>query len=462
MSHMVRRISGVSCRGISELHGPLLVVEGVNGVAYGEMVQIRDSRGGSRYGRVLEARQEGAVIEVFEGTAGLGLQETTVEFWGSSFEVGLSPEMIGRLFDGLGRVTDGLPEPPARVWRDVNGRAINPLLRDYPREFIQTGISAIDGMNSLIRGQKLPIFSGAGLPHNELAAQIIRFARLTSETERFAIVFGAMGIKHDEAELFKNTFVLSGRRNVMMFLNLADEPSIARIITPRVTMTAAEYLAFDQGMHVLVVLTDCTAYGEAVREIATSKGEIPSRKGYPGYLYSDLASIYERAGRIEGLPGSITLIPILTMPNDDITHPLPDLTGYITEGQIVLDRNLFRKGIHPPINVLPSLSRLMKDGIGEGSTRADHAHLANQLYASYARAGQLERLAAIVGEEELSVIDKQYLSFGARFEREFVGQGAAADRSITETLDLGWHMLTELPREELTRVTEDEIQEHLP
>ncbi|RMH38156.1 MAG: V-type ATP synthase subunit B [Nitrospirae bacterium] len=458
----MRRLSGTACRGLQELHGPLLVIEGISGAAYGEMVQVRDPHGELRYGRVLEVRPQAAVIEVFEGTAGLGLQDTTVQFLGTTFELGVSPEMIGRVFDGLGRPNDGLPAPPAVVWRDINGRAINPLARDYPREFIQTGISAIDGMNSLIRGQKLPIFSGAGLPHNELAAQLIRFANLPGESQRFAIVFGAMGIKHDEAALFREAFAISGLQKVAMFLNLADEPSIARIITPRVALTAAEYLAFDLGMHVLVVLTDFTAYGEAVREIATSKGEIPSRKGYPGYLYSDLASIYERAGRIEGLSGSITLVPILTMPNDDITHPIPDLTGYITEGQIVLDRNLFRKGIRPPINVLPSLSRLMKDGIGAGSTRDDHAHLANQLYAAYARAGQVERLAAIVGEEELSVVDKRYLAFGERFEREFVAQGPDEDRSITATLDLGWRMLTELPKEELTRVTEEEIKEHLP
>ncbi|RMH05644.1 MAG: V-type ATP synthase subunit B [Nitrospirae bacterium] len=458
----MRRLSGTACRGLQELRGPLLVIEGVSGIAYGEMVQVRDTHGELRYGRVLEVRPEAAVIEVFEGTAGLGLEDTTVQFLGTTFELGVSSDMVGRVFDGLGRPNDGLPAPPAVAWRDINGRAINPLARDYPREFIQTGISAIDGMNSLIRGQKLPIFSAAGLPHNELAAQLIRFAKLPGEPQRFAIVFGAMGIKHDEAELFRETFAISGLQKVVMFLNLADEPSIARIITPRVAMTAAEYLAFDLGMHVLVVLTDFTAYGEAVREIATGKGEIPSRKGYPGYLYSDLASIYERAGRIEGLPGSITLVPILTMPNDDITHPIPDLTGYITEGQIVLDRNLFRKGIRPPVNVLPSLSRLMKDGIGAESTRSDHAHLANQLYAAYARAGQVERLAAIVGEEELSAVDKRYLAFGERFEREFVAQGVNEDRSITETLDLGWRMLTELPKEELTRVTEEEIKEHLP
>lgn len=459
----MRRLSGKQCRGLSELAGPLLVIEGVSGVGYGEMVEVLGGRGQRRYGRVLEIRPEVSVIEVFEGTDGLGLDDTTVHFLGRPFELGLSPGILGRIFDGLGRPSDGLPAPPAATWRDVNGRSINPLKRDYPRDFIQTGISAIDGMNSLVRGQKLPIFSGTGLPHNDVAAQIIRQAKLPTEAEPFAVVFAAMGIKHDEAELFRETFETGGGlRNVVMFLNLADEPSIARIITPRVALTAAEYLAFDLGMHVLVVMTDMTAYCEALREIATAKGEIPSRKGFPGYLYSDLASVYERAGRVSGLPGSITQLPILTMPNDDITHPIPDMTGYITEGQVVLDRNLLRKGIVPPVNVLPSLSRLMKDGIGADRTRTDHANLANQLYAAYARVRQLESLAAIIGEEELSAVDKRYLGFGARFEREVVGQGGQEDRTIADTLDRGWAVLAELPREELTRVTEAELKEHLP
>lgn len=458
----MRRLSGKECRGLQEMFGPLLVVEGIKQVGYGEMVQIRDSKGRIRFGRILEVKSETAVVEVFEGTEGLGLHDSSVHFLGVPFELGLSSDLLGRIFDGLGRPSDGLPAPPAETWRDINGRAMNPLQRDYPRDFIQTGISAIDGLNSLVRGQKLPIFSGTGLPHNELAAQIIRQAKLLNAQEPFAMVFGAMGVKHDEAQVFRDTFEMSGMGQVVMYLNLADEPAIARIITPRVALTAAEYLAFDHGMHVLVILTDLTAYCEAVREIATAKGEIPSRKGYPGYLYSDLASLYERAGRIEGVAGSITLLPILTMPNDDITHPIPDLTGYITEGQIVLDRNLFRKGILPPINVLPSLSRLMKDGIGEGRTREDHAHLANQLYAAYARVRQLESLAAIIGEEELSAVDKQYLTFGTRFEQEEIAQAADEDRSIQETLDRGWRLLAELPRAELTRVTEAELKEHLP
>lgn len=458
----MRRISGKECHGLSELNGPLLVINGIAGVGYGEMVRIEDGHGKSRYGRVLEVHPESAVIEVFEGTSGLGLPNTRVHFQGRPFELGLSPGLLGRIFDGLGQPIDDLPAAPARHWRNINGRPINPLQRDYPRDFIQTGISAIDGLNSLVRGQKLPVFSGSGLPHNELAAQIIRQAKLPTDTEAFAIVFVAMGIKHDEAELFRDTFESgNGLQQVVMFLNLADEPSMVRIIAPRVALTVAEYLAFDLGMHVLVILTDMTAYCEAVREIASAKGEMPSRKGYPGYLYSDLASLYERAGRITGLPGSITQLPILTMPNDDITHPIPDLTGYITEGQIVLDRHLLRKGVLPPINVLPSLSRLMKDGIGLNRTRSDHANLASQLYAAYSRVRQLESLAAIIGEEELSAVDKRYLTFGTRLEHQIIAQGVNEDRSIVETLDRGWGALAELPPEELTRVTEDELKEHL-
>ena len=458
----MRRISGKECLGLSELNGPLLIIKGVHGAGYGEMVRVQDASGKRRYGRVLEVHPDSAIIEVFEGTGGLGLDETSVHFLGRPFELGLSPHMLGRIFDGLGQPNDGLPPPPAALWKNINGRPLNPLSRDYPRDFIQTGISAIDGLNSLVRGQKLPVFSGSGLPHNELAAQLVRQAKLPAETESFAVVFVAMGVKHDEAELFRDAFETGGGlRHVIMFLNLADEPSIVRIIAPRVALTTAEYLAFELGMHVLVVLTDMTAYCEAVREIATAKGEVPSRKGYPGYLYSDLASLYERAGRVSGLPGSITQIPILTMPNDDITHPIPDLTGYITEGQIVLDRQLYRKGVSPPINILPSLSRLMKDGIGTGRTRPDHANLASQLYAAYARVRQLESLAAIIGEEELSAVDKRYLTFGSRFEDQVITQGMNEDRPISETLDRGWNALAELPREELTRVTEEELKEHL-
>lgn len=459
----MRRISGKECRGISELNGPLLIIKGLDGVGYGEMVRVQDGQGGSRAGRVIEVHPDAAIIEVFEGTGGLGLNETNVHFLGRPFELGLSSHMLGRIFDGLGQPNDSLPSPPATIWRNINGRPLNPLSRDYPRDFIQTGISAIDGLSSLVRGQKLPVFSGSGLPHNELAAQIVRQAKLPTGTESFAIVFVAMGVQHDEAQLFRDAFETSGGlQKVVMFLNLADEPSIIRIIAPRVALTVAEYLAFDLGMHVLVVLTDMTAYCEAVREIATAKGEIPSRKGYPGYLYSDLASLYERAGRVSGLPGSITQVPILTMPNDDITHPIPDLTGYITEGQIVLDRHLYRKGISPPINILPSLSRLMKDGIGAEHTRSDHANLASQLYAAYARVRQLENLASIIGEEELSVVDKRYLVFGTRFEDQIISQGGDEDRTISETLDRGWSLLADLPREDLTRLTEDELKEHLP
>ncbi len=457
----MRRLSGKECLGLQELNGPLLIVEGISGVGYDEIVEVRGRDGARRYGRVLEVRPEAAVVEVFEGTDGLGPTDTTVRFLGRPFELGVTRGLLGRIFDGLGRPADGQPPAPATGWRDINGRPVNPLRRDYPRDFIQTGIAAIDGLTSLVRGQKLPIFSGSGLPHNELAAQIVRQAKLPAAEELFAIVFAAMGIKHDEAQVFRETFETSGVRNVVLFLNLADEPSMIRLIAPRVALTAADYLAFDLGMHVLVLLTDITAYCEALREVATAKGEIPSRKGFPGYLYSDLASLYERAGRLVGQPGSITLLPILTMPNDDITHPIPDLTGYITEGQIVLDRNLFLKGILPPINVLPSLSRLMKDGIGKDRTRADHAHLANQLYAAYARVRQLENLAAIIGEEELSSIDKRYLAFGRRFEQDVIAQGSDEDRSIKETLDRGWRTLAELPREELTRVTDAEIREYL-
>lgn len=458
----IPRISGKEVRGLSEISGPLLVMKGMGDVAYGEMVEVVDTQQRRRLGRVLQVTSDVAVVEVFEGTGSLKIKDTRVRFLGRPFEFGLSEAWLGRILNGFGRPIDGLPQPPGVLWRNVNGKPINPMQRDYPREFIQTGISAIDGMNSLVRGQKLPIFSGSGLPHTELAAQIVQQARLIDERESFAVVFAGMGVKHDVAEVFRDAFEASGnRQRVVMILNLADEPPLVRVLTPRIALTIAEFLAFDLGMHVLVVLTDMTAYCEALREVASAKGEIPTRKGYPGYLYSDLASLYERAGRIEGLPGSITQIPLLTMPNDDITHPIPDLTGYITEGQIVLDRNLFRKGIRPPINVLPSLSRLMKDGIGEGHTRPDHSNLANQLYSAYARVRQLESLSMIIGEEELSNVDKQYLKFGERFERELIAQGSHENRSISETLEKGWQVLSALPREELTRVTEQEVAEFL-
>ncbi|MCB0190072.1 MAG: V-type ATP synthase subunit B, partial [Caldilineaceae bacterium] len=382
-------------------------------------------------------------------------------FLGHPFQVPVAREMLGRVFDGLGRPRDELPVPLAKTRIDVNGAALNPVVRQYPRDFVQTGISAIDGMNTLVRGQKLPIFSGSGLPHNELAAQIVRQAQIAETDAPFAIVFAALGVSHDTADFFYNSFADGGAlRQTALFLNLADDPPMERIITPRVALSLAEFLAFEQGMHVLVLMTDMTSYAEALRELASRRDEVPSRKGYPGYLYSDLASLYERCGRVAGRAGSITQMPILTMLNDDITHPVPDLTGYITEGQIVLSRELHRQGIYPPIAVLPSLSRLMKDGIGAEHTRADHPHLANQLYAAYAQVQQVQSLADIIGDEALSSVDKAYLAFGHAFEGEFVTQEPDAARSIAETLDLGWSVLAHLPSQELTRVTPEEIQAH--
>jgi V/A-type H+-transporting ATPase subunit B len=447
--------------GAQRARGPLLFVEGVEGVGYAERAEILLPDGGTRQGRVLEVGEEFAVVEIFEGTGGLLLADIRVRFLGRPFQLAVSEAMLGRVFDGLGHPLDGGPATVSKVRRDVHGSAINPLARLYPEDFIETGISAIDGMNTLVRGQKLPIFSASGLPHNELAGQMIQHARI-SEQENFALVFAAIGVKHDVARMFQDLFEAGGvTRQVVMFLNLANDPSIVRLMTPRVALTVAEYLAFDLGRQVLVIMTDLTNYGEALREVATAKGEVPSRKGFPGYLYSDLASLFERAGRIEGRTGSITQLPILTMPNDDITHPIPDLTGYITEGQIVLDRDLFRKGIYPPINPLPSLSRLMNDGIGGGKTREDHAHLASQLYAAYAQARQIERLATIIGEGELSQLDRLYLEFGETFERRFIAQGPQEGRSLERTLDRGWECLSILPRDELSRVTAEEIDRYL-
>jgi V/A-type H+-transporting ATPase subunit B len=447
--------------GAQRARGPLLFIEGVEGVGYDERAEILLPDGGTRQGRVLEVGEEMAVVEIFEGTGGLLLGDIRIRFLGRPFQLTVSEEMLGRVFDGLGHPLDGGPATVSKVKRDVNGSAINPLARLYPEDFIETGVSVIDGMNTLVRGQKLPIFSASGLPHNELAGQMIQHARI-SEQENFALVFAAIGVKHDVARMFQELFEAGGvTRQVVMFLNLANDPSIVRLMTPRVALTVAEYLAFDLGRHVLVIMTDITNYGEALREVATAKGEVPSRKGFPGYLYSDLASLFERAGRIEGRPGSITQLPILTMPNDDITHPIPDLTGYITEGQIVLDRDLFRKGIYPPINPLPSLSRLMNDGIGGGKTREDHAHLSSQLYAAYAQARQIERLSTIIGEGELSQLDRLYLEFGEAFERRFIAQGPQEGRSLERTLDLGWECLSILPRDELSRVSAEEIDRYL-
>ncbi len=448
--------------GLKRINGPLLVVEGVKGAGFDEQVEIIVPNGPSRRGRVLSISNEAAVIEVFEGTSGLNQASTRVRFLGRPFEMVVSrEEILGRVFDGLGQPLDGGPLPFKGERRDVNGFPINPVARAYPEEFIQTGISAIDGMNTLVRGQKLPIFSGSGLTHNDLAAQIVRQARLLSEDEGFAVIFAAMGVRHDEAENFRRSFEQSGvLNNVAMFLNLADDPAVERLITPRVALTAAEYLAFDEGMHVLVILTDMTNYCEALREVATSKGEVPSRKGYPGYLYSDLASIYERAGRLQDRPGSVTQIPILTMPDDDISHPIPDLTGYITEGQIVLERSLARKNIYPPINVLPSLSRLMSDGIGADRTRQDHQNIANQMYAAYAKARQVQRLASIIGEEDLSGTDKLYLRFAGEFEQLFLKQRINENRTISQTLDLAWKLVMLLPERELSRIRPEEIEQY--
>ena len=453
---------GQEVAGVARVEGPIVVVEGVGNVGYDEVAEIIDPKGRIRRGRVLEVGEGVAVVEVFAGTTGLSIEDTHVRFLGRPMRLPVSTEMLGRVFDGLGEPIDGGPEPLAERWADVNGQPINPTARVYPRDYIQTGISAVDGMNTLVLGQKLPLFSGSGLPHDQLAAQIVRQATIPgSEEESFAIVFAAMGVKHDVAEFFRRSFATSGAlTRVAMFLNLADDPPIERLVTPRAALTLAEFLAFERGMHVLVVLTDMTNYCEALRQISNIRGEVPSRKGYPGYLYSDLASIYERTGRIEGSDGSITQLPILTMPNDDITHPVPDLTGYITEGQIVLSRELFQRGIYPPISVLPSLSRLMKDGIGEGRTRADHAHLSAQLYASYAHVQDVRALASVIGEEELTTVDQRYLKFGQAFEREFIGQGATENRTIEETLEVGWRGLSILPQEELTRVTEEEIKEY--
>ena len=448
---------------VTEVTGPLLIVEGVRGVAYGEVVKIRTSTGEERTGQVLEAQEDKAVVQVFEGTKGLDTKLTSVRFTGETMKMGLSRDMLGRIFDGMGRPRDGLPDIIPEKMMDINGLPINPTAREYPREFIETGISAIDGMNTLVRGQKLPIFSGSGLPHNELAAQIARQAKVKGEGEEFAVVFCAMGITEEEANFFIKDFRETGAiERTVIFLNLADEPTIERIILPRMALTCAEYLAFDLDMHVLVILTDMTNYAEALREISAAREEVPGRRGYPGYMYTDLATIYERAGRIKGKKGSITQIPILTMPDDDITHPIPDLTGYITEGQIVLSRELHNKGIYPPIAVLPSLSRLMARGIGEGRTREDHAQVSDQLYAAYAEGCDLRDLVAIVGEEALTDRDRAYLKFADEFESRFVSQGKDEDRSIEETLTIGWNLLSIIPRAELKKIDPKYIEKYYP
>ena len=440
--------------GLSSINGPLIALEGVQDAFYDEIVDFVVNGKEHKMGRIVEVYKDKAIIQVFEGTENMSLNNTHTRLTGHPMEIGLSEEMLGRTFNGIGEPIDNLGPITVEEVRDVNGLPLNPVRREYPRNYIRTGISAIDGLTSLIRGQKLPIFSGNGLPHDQLAAQIVKQASLGGSTnEDFAIVFAAMGVKHDVADFFRRTFEESGVANhVAMFLNLANDPVVERLITPKVALTAAEYLAFEKNMHILVILTDMTSFAEAMREVSSSKGEIPSRKGYPGYLYSELATLYERAGIVEGVNGSVTQLPILTMPNDDITHPIPDLTGYITEGQIVLDRNLHGQAIYPPISVLPSLSRLMKDGIGKGYTREDHQDLANQLFSAYAKVGEARNLASVIGEDELSPIDKKYLEFGKAFEERYIGQGPNENRTIEETLDLGWELLRILPKEELDRV----------
>ncbi len=444
-------------QGIQEIKGPLIFVENIHNVGYNELVEI-SGHPEDRMGIILEANEGAAVIQVFEGTTGLTLPDTTLRFCGEPLKLPVCREMLGRVFNGLGQPIDGGPDPITEERWDVNGMPINPTARTYPTKFIQTGISAIDGMNTLVRGQKLPVFSGSGLPHNRVTSQIVRQAKIVGEEVSFAIVFCAMGVKHDVARAFINNFEETGvLENVVLFLSLADAPSVERLITPRTALTMAEYLAFRENMHVLVVLTDMTNYCEALREVSTVRGEIPSRKSYPGYLYSDLASLYERAGMVENSKGSITQMPILTMPNDDISHPIPDLTGYITEGQIVLERELYQKGIYPPIAGLPSLSRLMKDGIGVGMTREDHAHIASQLFAAYAKVKDVRALASVIGEEELTPLDHTYLKFGETFEKDFLSQKETEDRSIEETLDLGWKVISILPKEELHRISDEEL-----
>ena len=449
--------------GLSEINGSLIALDGVKDAQYDELIELTLEDGSRRRGRVILIEGERVVAEVFEGTSGIDMAGTSTRLTGKPMEIPLSEEILGRIFDGTGRPADGLSEVYAEETRDINGAAINPVSRQYPRSCILTGISAIDATCTLIRGQKLPIFSGAGMKHNELAAQIVRQARVASDAEgdKFVIVFCAMGIKNDTADFFRRDFTESGALGrTVMYINLASDPIIERILAPRCALTAAEYLAFDRGYHVLVVMTDMTFYCEALREFSSSKGEIPSRKGFPSYMYSDLASLYERAGLIRGKSGSVTLVPILTMPGDDISHPIPDLTGYITEGQIVLSRELSQKGVYPPVGILPSLSRLMKDGTGKGFTRDDHPDLSNQLFASYSEVSSARSLATVIGEDELSERDKLYLKFGNALEHEFINQGMYEPRSLDQTLDMGWRLLSILPREELSRVSDKVLDAH--
>lgn len=441
--------------GLSGINGPLVVLEGLQGAMYDELVDMTVAGKEKRIGRIIQMDRDKAVVQVFEGTEGMALRNTHTRLSGHPMEIAVSEEMLGRTFNGIGEPIDGLGEIVSDERRDINGKPLNPVSREYPRNYIRTGLSAIDGLTTLIRGQKLPIFSGNGLPHDNLAAQIVTQSSLGDDAsdEKFGIVFAAMGVKYDVSEYFRRTFEESGvSDHVAMFINHANDPVVERLITPKIALTLAEYLAFEKDMNILVILTDMTSFCEALREVSSSKGEIPSRKGYPGYLYSELATIYERAGIVKGSKGSVTQIPILTMPNDDITHPIPDLTGYITEGQIVLDRNLHGQSVYPPINVLPSLSRLMKDGIGEGYTREDHQAVANQLFSCYAHVGDVRALASVIGEDELADLDKRYLEFGRAFERRFIHQDMHDNRTIIQTLDIGWELLGMLPKEELDRI----------
>lgn len=450
-------------KSISDVYGPLMIVEDVEGISFDELVEVQLQTGEKRLGQVLQVEESRAVVQIFGGGSGINLQDTKVRFQGRPLEFGVSEDMIGRIFDGLGNINDNGPEIIADESRDINGQAINPMARDYPDEFIQTGISTIDHLNTLVRGQKLPVFSGSGLPHKELAAQIARQATVLGDDDQFAVVFAAMGVTFEEAEYFMESFRETGAidRSVL-FINLADDPSIERLATPKIALTAAEYLAYEKDMQVLVIMTDMTNYCEALREVSAARREVPGRRGYPGYLYTNLSTLYERAGRIKGSKGSVTQIPILSMPEDDITHPIPDLTGYITEGQIILDRDLDARGIEPPINVLPSLSRLKDKGTGEGKTRKDHAATMNQLFAAYAKGKQAKELSQVLGESALSETDKKYVEFTTAFEDKYVDQGFEYNRTIEETLNLAWELLAILPRTELTRIKDDLIDTYMP
>lgn len=446
---------------IREVVGPLMLVEGVSGVTYNELVEIVQENGELRHGKVLEVNRDKALVQLFEGTQGLRISTSKARFCGKSLELDVSSDIVGRVFDGMGRPIDGGAPIIAEMKMDINGTPINPCSRNYPDEFIQTGVSAIDGLNTLVKGQKLPVFSASGLPHAQLAAQIARQAKVLANDTKFAVVFAAVGITYEEAEFFINDFRKTGAiERAVLFMNLANDPAIERIATPRMALTAAEYLAYEKDMQVLVIITDITNYAEALRETSAARKEVPGRRGYPGYLYTDLASIYERAGRIRDRKGSVTMIPILSMPEDDKTHPIPDLTGYITEGQIILSRDLYKKGFNPPIDVLPSLSRLKDKGIGKGKTRADHANTMNQLFACYARGKDAKELASILGESALTEIDKLYAKFAVEFEKHYINQGYETNRSIEETLDLGWKLLNILPRSELKRIKDEFLNQY--